>query len=182
MPGPAIGAGMSVAGNLIGGLNNAAAARRSNRILEQGSREQSRAGMESTAVLGDFLSQLRGSAPDMSERGAFTGAVRGGPQVGGLPTASRAFRSDAAGATRSVGGDAAQMADWLARIRAPGLQRQRESEMFMDAGNLLRPIQQRADDQAFMTQLRAGQQRPNPWVNMLGGGLAAAGNYMVANG
>ncbi len=182
MPGPALGAALSVGGDLIGAANGAAAARRSNRILEQGSREQNRAGMDSAAVLGDFLAQLRGSAPGTGERGTFTGAVRGGPAVSGPPTASRAFRGDAAGATARVGGDADRMAQLFARIRAPGLQRQNEAELFMDAGNLLRPIQQRADDQAFMTQLRAGQQRSNPWLNMLGSGLSNAGNYMVANG
>lgn len=156
-------------GNGIGALNNAAAARGQNRILADGQREQSRAGMESSAVLGDFLSRLRGSTPGTGERGAFTGAVRGGPQVGGLPTASRAFRNDAAGASARVGGDADRMAELFARIRAPGLQRQNEAEMFMDAGNLLRPIQQRADDQAFMTNLRAGMKQPNPWVGALSG-------------
>lgn len=182
MPSPLIGGAALLGGNIIGAANAAGAARRSNRILESGQREQSRAGMESAGVMGDFLTQLRGSTPSMSERGAFAGAVRGGPAISGPPTASRAFQTGAAGATQRVGGDAAQMAEWLARIRAPGLQRQGEAEMAMEAGNLLRPIQQRAQDQEFMTSLRAGQQRPNPWVGMLGSGLSTAGNYMVANG
>jgi len=182
MPGPVAGAALLGAGNLIGMGAGAAAARRSNRILADGSRQQNRAGMEGAAVMGDFLSQLRNSAPNpAAERGAFTGAIGPGA-VGGLPTASRQFGADARGATAGAQGYGRNLADLFARLRAPGLQRQQESELLMDAGSALKPIQMRADDDQFLTQLRAGSVKPNPWTQMLGSGLSQAGQYMIGGG
>lgn len=181
MPGAAIGAGLTVGGNLINAATGAAAARRQNRILAEGSRQQNRAGMEAAGTMGDFISQLRASAPNpAAERGAFTAAL-GAPTVNALPTASGRFRADAAGATAGAQGYGRNLADLFARIRAPGLQRQRESELLVDAGNALRPIQSRAEDDAFLTQLRAGSVQANPWAQMLGSGLSQAGRYMLAN-
>lgn len=179
---PILGTGLALGGNLLGGLNNASAQRRQNSILAQGSRQQNRAGMESAGVMGDFLTQLRGSRPDAgAERGAFTAAL-GNPTITGPPTASSRFRADAAGATAGTQGYGRQLADLFARIRAPGLQRQNESEAMVRMGDALRPIQVRAQDDEFLTQLRAGMKQPNPWLGMLGSGLSNMGQYLIANG
>lgn len=180
---PITGAALVGAGNLVSALPGASAARRQNRILADGVRQQDRAGMESAATMSDFLSQLRASrANPAPERAAFTGAMVGAPGVSALPTASKRFRNDAATATADARGYGNTLADLFARIRAPNLQRQREGEVAMDAGNALRPIQMRAQDDEFLTNLRAGQVQANPWTQMLGQGLSRAGSYAIANG
>ena len=179
---PLIGAGVSFAGNLLSGLNKASAARKQNRTLAAGTRAQNRAGMESAGVMGDFLTQLRNSAPNPAvERGAFNASL-GNPGVAAPATGSARFRADAAGATAGAQGYGRNLADLFARIRAPQLQRQDESELLLNMSNALRPIQARAQDDQFLTQLRAGMQQPNPWIGLLGQGLSSAGKYAVANG
>jgi hypothetical protein len=179
MPVPALLAGGAmVGGQLAGGLNQTSALRRQNRILAEGSRQQSRAGMEATGAVGDFLSQLRASAPNpAAERGAFNATLNGGPAVAGPGGAQ--FRADAAGRTSGAQGYGRNLADLFARIRAPGLQRQEESILMGRLGDTLRPIEQRAGDDAYLTNLRAGQQQPNPWIGLLGQGASNWGNYYL---
>ena len=163
-------------------FNNAAAARKKNSILTQGSRQQSRAGMESAGTMGTFLEQLRSSRPNpAAERGAFTAAL-GSPRVSGPITGSSRFRNDAAGATTGVHGYGGNLADLFARIRAPQLQRQREGETIMDMSNALRPIQARAQDEQFLTQLRAGMVQPNPWLQQASNMLQQGGQYATSQG
>lgn len=180
MADPVLGASLAVGGNLLGALNGAAAARKKNAILGEGMRQQDRAGMEASNITADFINQLRRSAPNPAvERGAFTTAL-GSPTISG-PGGAR-FRADAAnvgGTTQRYGG---QLADLFARIRAPQLQHQSEAEMLMGLSNALRPVQLRAQNDAFLTNLRAGMKQPNPWLGLLGQGLSQAGSYMVANG
>lgn len=179
---PIIGAAVAGGGQLLGALNNAAAARKKNSILTKGTREQSRAGMEATRTTGDFLSQLRGSAPNpAAERGAFTGAL-GAPSISAPMTGSAQFRNDAAGATAGARAYGGNLADLFSRIRAPQLQRQQEGQTIVGMGDALRPITNKAQDDDFLTNLRAGQVQANPWVGLLAGGLNQAGNYMMANG
>jgi len=174
-----VGAAVSGVGALLGGLGAASAARKKNRILAEGQREQMRAGGEAAGTLGTFIDQMRRSTPDAGvERGAFTGAIHG-PAISGPMTASRQFQTDARGATAATQGYGNQMADWLARLRAPGLQRQRESELLTNAGNALKPIQMRSANQDFMTQFRAGQVKEDPLYGLLGKGLQGVGNYMI---
>lgn len=177
-----VGAAVSLGGSVLGALNGAAAARKKNGILTNGTREQDRYGMDATRVTGDFLQQLRGSRPNAApERAAFSGAI-GNNGVGGLPTASARFRNDAAGATNATQGYGRNLADLFARIRAPALQRQNESQTMVEMGNALKPIQMQSQDSQFLTNLRAGMTQPNPWLNLLSQGMQQGGNYMVSNG
>lgn len=176
----AAGAALTGVGNLIGAGAGASAARRQNRVLAEGQRQQNRAGMESAGAVGDFITRMRQSAPNPAmEQGAFTAAL-GGPSIGGPGGAQ--FRADARDVTAGARSDGRDLASLFARIRAPQLQRQGESEMFMDLGNTLRPIGLRAEDEAFLTNLRAGMKQPNPWAGMLGAGLSNWGNAMIASG
>ncbi len=177
-----IGTGLSIGGGLISGLGAASAERRANAIRADGIRQQDRAGQESAAAMGDFLTQLRASSPKPNiEAAAFRGAAGPG-QVAGLPTASRRFTADAAGATGGARSDANTLADLFARIRAPGLQRQQEGNLMTRFSEALLPIQQQARQRAQMAQLRAGQQQANPWTQLLGSAVSNAGNYMVSHG
>lgn len=180
MPDPIIGGSLIAGGQLVSGLAGVNAARRQNGILAQGQRAQNRAGMESAGAVGDFISQLRRSQPNPAmEQGAFTAAL-GGPTIGGPGGAQ--FRADAAGATAGARGYGRDLSSLFARIRAPQLQRHGENEMLMDLGNRLRPIQMRAEDAAFLTNLRAGLKQPDPWAQLFGQGLSNVGSYMVSNG
>ncbi len=178
MPAPLLSGGAIAAGNLISAGAGASAARRQNRILAGGSRQQNRAGMEAAGVTGDFLSQLRSSAPNPAiERGAFTDAMRGAPGISGPGGAQ--FRTDAADVTGAAQGYGQQLADLFARIRAPGLQRQNEGRLMMRAGDALRPIQMRAEGDAFLTNLRAGMVQPDPLQQLFGQGVSNLGSYYM---
>lgn len=180
MADPTLGAATLIGGQALGAINQAGAARRQNRILADGIRQQGRAGMEAASVQGDLISQLRASRPNPgAEQGMFRATV-GGPAIGG-PGGAR-FRADAAQATGAARGTGNELAALFARMRAPQLQRQQESELRMNAGNLLRPIQMRSQDAQFLTNLNAGMQRPDPWMQLLGQGLTDAGSYMVSRG
>ncbi len=183
MPLPVAAGAAMVGGNLISGLAGNSAVRRKNNLLTQGIREQSRAGMDATSTMGDFISQLRNTASSAGvERGAFASTLRGAPAVGGPMTAGAQFRTDAAGATGGAQAYGAKLADLFARIRAPQMQRQRESEVLMRMGDALRPIQARASDEAFLTQLRTGMVQPNPWQQIAGQGIANVGSYYGGKG
>jgi len=179
---PGIGTAVAAGGTLIGALTGAAAARKKNAILTQGTREQDRAGMEAAGTMGDFINRLRGTSVNpATERGLFTASL-GNPGVSALPTASSRFRTDARGATAGAQGYGSNLADLFARIRAPQLQHQAESEVLMGLGNALKPIQSRAQDSQFLTQMRTGAVQPNPWLGLLGKGLQQGGSYMVSHG
>ncbi len=163
-------------------FNNAAAARKKNSLLVQGTRQQDRAGMESAGVQGDFLSQLRNSAPNpAAERGAFTQAL-GTPGIAGPVTGSARFRADAANTGAGVQGYGRNLADLFARIRAPQLQRRNEGALMMDMSNQLRPIQTRSQDDQFLTQLRASMVQPNPWLQQASNMLQQGGQYATSQG
>lgn len=182
MPDPTLGAGLLLGGRLLGALGGASAARKQNALLAQGQRSQNVAGMQSAGVLGDAITQLGRSRPNPAAEQASFSAALGPESVSGPPTASRAFRNSAAGATAGARGYGSDLAGLFARIRAPGLQRRDESYALTEAGNALRPIQMRAQDDAFMTELRAGMKQPNPWLGLLSNGLQNAGGYMIRQG
>lgn len=169
-------------GAVLGALSNAAAARKKNRILAEGSRLQNRAGMEAAGVMGDFVTRLRESAPNPAvERNAFTAALdqrRFNPVM----NASKQFQNDAAAGANAARGYGTNLASLFARIRAPQLQRQGESELLQDMGTALRPIQMRAQDDEFMTNLRAGMVQPNPWVGLGSSLLQQGGSYATKQG
>lgn len=178
----ALGAGVTLAGDLISSLAGAKAARKQNKALAEGLRQQDRSGMEASSEVGAFLDQLRRSSVDPSmERGAFVGALQS-PGVSVLPTASRAFRASAAGAGNAAQAYGARLADLFSRIRAPSLQRQQEAVLAMQLGDRLRPIQMRSQDDQFLTGLRAGMIQPDPWAQLLGGFASNAGQYMMGQG
>lgn len=91
------------------------------------------------------------------------------PQVGGA-----AFKTDAATAADGVQAGAANTAGLMARIDAPGMQRQGEG---FDYGNLatdLSLISRQAKGEDFLNMLRIKAIRRNPWIDA---GAAAANGY-----
>jgi hypothetical protein len=161
------------AGSAIEALNNAAAARNKNKILTRGTREQDRAGMDATRTTGDFLQQLRGTAVNpAAERGLFSSALAS-PGVTALPTGSARFRADASHTAGAANAYGQNLADLFARIRAPQLQHQQESQLLLGLSNELRPIQARARDAQFLTELRSNTTQPNPWLGAISGMMQA---------
>lgn len=176
------GAIASTVGGVVGAFNDAAAARRRNGILASGSRQQNRAGMESAGTLAEFIAKLRGTMVNPNtEAAAFTTAM-GAPGIAGPSTASARFRAGATSANAGAQGYGRQVAGNLARVRAPALQRENEARLMMDAGNALRPIQMRAQDDEFLTNLRAGMVKPNPWVGLGSSLLQQGGSYASSQG
>ncbi len=116
-----------------------------------------------------FVSQLRKSRAQ-AEGASTAGAT------------SDAFKRDTATAAQDVSQFGTKAANVLARINAPIQQRQREGVQTGRLGQQLSVISRNAGGDDFLTQLRAGQARPNPWVAAGGEVAQGVGQGMASNG
>lgn len=132
--------------------------------VERSTPEESR-----RAAASQFLNQLRQTQAQAIDGGA-PGAVSG------------RYAGDAAGAEGDVAEFGRQTADTLARISAPGMQRQQESQGFGRLGNDLGQITNAANGDAFLQQLRqraAGAR--NPWIDAAGQITTGLGSALATN-
>lgn len=99
------------------------------------------------------------------------------PQIGGS-----AFQADASKAAGQVQDNAATTAGLMARIDAPGMQRQGEA---FDYGNLatdLDLIKRQAAGEDFLNQLRIRAIRRNPWIDLAAAGASGYANAYASKG
>lgn len=114
----------------------------------------------------DFLSQLR-----RNQGQAVPGASPGG---------SSRYAEDSAGAETDVADFGAKAASTMARISAPGMQREQEGVNFNRLSTSLGTIGRNASGDQFLTQLRSRSIRENPWVNAGVGVATGAANGMAS--
>ena len=93
-----------------------------------------------------------------------------------------AFTADAAQAMSSVDGYAGETADLMSRADAPGMQRQGEAFGFGKLATDIGLIQRESRGQAYIDELRRRSIRRNPWLDMVAGGLSAAGTSGLGAG
>jgi hypothetical protein len=124
---------------------------------------------ERQAAQNDFMTALKKAKLTQGGAGLATpaGAV------------SSRFATDVGSARTAAGTEAADLAGTTASIDAPMFQRLKEGQDVASAASDLGLIANRSQGEDFLTQLRASQQRPNPWIQGAGQGLTAFGGTLA---
>lgn len=151
-------------------------------IINQGRKQQ----VADTAVNEEVRELQASTAADeraqrLSEYMDVVAKKRGNAEAGLTPgLGSERFQSDAADATKATQGYAGKMADLMARIDAPGLQRQGEGFGYGKLATDLGLIGREASGQAFLDQLRLSRIKRDPWLDAAAAGLSGAGGAMAS--
>lgn len=153
-------------------------------------RNQSAKQREADAKVNEEVGKLQGSssgdekAKRMADYSAMlrrNKAVQGGglsaPIVG-----SQAFRNDAAAANDDVQREGMATADLMARIDAPGMQRQGEGFGFGKLATDISMIGRESRGQAFLDDLKLRAIRRNPWVDVAAGVASSMAGAMGGGG
>jgi hypothetical protein len=130
--------------------------------LEQSTPEAARA-----QATGAFMDQLRKS--------------RSQAVPGGVAGASSRYDEDLGAAGEEVQDFGSKVASTLARINAPGLQRQAEGQGFARLSSDLGGLQRSSTGDAFLNQLRLRGIKPDPWLSGAGELVTGVGGGMAAN-
>lgn len=155
----------------------------------QGIRVQAGHQREADARVAQEVANLEQSSPEAAQKSATDAfmdqlrrtraSAQGEQQIGAL---SDEYNTGAAKAGKAIDQYGANRAGTLARINAPAVQRQNETFSRLRAGTDLGLIDNAAQGDQFLAQLRQQSIRPNPWAAAGGELLAGAGSGMAANG
>ena len=144
-------------------------------------RNQSAKQRQADAKVNEEVGKLQNSssADEKSKRMAdYSAMLRRNKAVqgGGLTPAigSQTFRNDAAAANQQVQSDGLATADLMARMDAPGMQRQGEAFGFGQLATDIGLIKRESSGQSFIDDLRLRAIRRNPWLDLVAGGLSGA--------
>lgn len=183
------GAVVAGAGQAVMSLNEYLASERRDEILKQILERRQRQQDEMDAMVMGEVGTMRGETPEAERAQAmseFTSQLRDARAATPQSYGARGSISDREGAelqqlTGELGEHAGREADITSRIDAPlrmrheqGLRQGRLGTGMKEHGRLM----QSAD---FLDQLRLARRRPNPWLNMLGEGMKAAGGAMAGS-
>ena len=157
--------------------------RRKDREIARGIREKGKIGRESAARTNEEIQNLAKSDPEAEAAeslASFVEALRAGKEetIPGVPGANERFAADVASARAGVAGEAGSRAGLLSRIDAPQEQRRGEAVRRGRLASDTRMFADRASSADFLAQLRASEQRNNPFVDILadiGVGVATGG-------
>jgi len=164
-------------------INTRQTFRRKDREIARGIREKGKIGRESAARTEGEIQNLAKSDPE-AERAeslaSFVDALREGKEetIPGVEGANQRFAEDVAAARSGVAGDASTRAGLLSRIDAPVEQRRGEAVKRGRLASDTRMFADRGASAEFLAQLRASEQRNNPFVDAIAsiaGGVASAG-------
>jgi hypothetical protein len=129
---------------------------------------KSNANADREAANADFMTQLQRS------RGVAQASTAN------IPGASARYAGDVASADLASQATGAKVADLMARINAPSLQRQREALTGQRTGVNLEVLQRRSAGDDFLRQLRQRSIHANPWVSAGASLLSGAGAGMAS--
>jgi hypothetical protein len=152
-------------------------------ILERRQRQQD----EMDAMLMSEVGMRRGETPEAEREqalGEFTGQLRAARAASPGSLGARGAVSDREAAamgelTGDLGEFAGREADITSRIDAPLRMRHEQGLRQGRLGTGLREKGRLMESADFLDQLRLARARPNPWLNMLGEGMKAAGGAMA---
>lgn len=158
-------------------------AKKQDRALAEGIRQQSATQRRADQRLGETLGELEQSRPSdaiAQTRQSYEDALRGtasnavaGQAISGLSKAyDEATNAGQARASESV----ANVADALSRIDAAGLQRQNEAFRTGDLGMDLSVLGREAQGIDFLSRMKAQGIRRDPWLDAFAGALQGYGS------
>lgn len=154
-------------------------------IMKQGAHQR-----EADARVDSELQSLQGSTAEGERKAAndqyMTQLQRTRAQAEGatpgVAGASDRYGADVVNANAAAEASGAKVADLMARIAAPGMQRQREGQQFGRLGSDIGQIGRASAGDDFLTQLRVRGIRQNPWVNAGASALGGAASGMASSG
>ena len=180
---------VALAGAALGAYNQNETAKKQDRQMAMQIRNQSAKQQSADAKIAAALTQQAGSNPQdeiAQQTNSYLETLRGGQQRGGFNTGpggySDAYRSDVDAAGLALDQYGVDRAGLLARIDAPGLQRQNEGIQFDMLANDIRGIGREAKGQDYLDSLRLGAIRNNPWIDALATGMKAYGSAKAGGG
>ena len=180
---------VALAGAALGAYNQNETAKKQDRQMAAQIRNQSAKQQSADAKIAAALTQQAGSNPQdeiAQQTNSYLETLRGGQQRGGFNTGpggySDAYRSDVDAAGLALDQYGVDRAGLLARIDAPGLQRQNEGIQFDMLANDIRGIGREAKGQDYLDSLRLGAIRNNPWIDALATGMKAYGSAKAGGG
>ena len=180
---------VALAGAALGAYNQNETAKKQDRQMAMQIRNQSAKQQSADAKIAAALTQQAGSNPQdeiAQQTNSYLETLRGGQQRGGFNTGpggySDAYRSDVDAAGLALDQYGVDRAGLLARIDAPGLQRQNEGIQFDMLANDIRGIGREAKGQDYLDSLRLGAIRNNPWIDALATGMKAYGGAAAGGG
>ena len=153
-------------------INTRQTLRRKDREIAAGIREKGKIGRESAARTNEEIQSLAKSDPKAEAAeslASFVEALRTGKEetLPGVPGANERFAEDVAAARAGVAGEAGSRAGLLSRIDAPQEQRRGEAVRRGRLASDIGVFADRANSADFLAQLRASEQRNNPFVDIL---------------
>lgn len=166
----ALGAGASA-------YNTREVAKDQDQAAAAGIRLQAQRQQEADQRVSQEVSAMEQSSPEAARKQAtddFLGQLRrtrGQAVAGGPAGASQRYAQDLESASGDVTDFGTKVADTMARISAPSLQRQSEGQSFARTASDLGTIGRNAQGDAFLNQLRLNSIRRDPWIDA-GAGLA----------
>ncbi len=163
--------------------------RKQDQETAQGLLKQSRMQQDADRRVNDEVSQLQASTADdarVQRLDQYRQQLQRGRSqaVGGLetPVGGATFQNDASAARTGVDNAAATTAGLMARIDAPQLQRQDEAFGYGRLATDIDTASRNSRQQQFLDQLRLRAIRRRPEMDLLAGGLTAAGGAMGSSG
>lgn len=152
-------------------------------ILERRQRQQD----ELDAMMMDEIGTLREETPEAEREqamGEFVGRLRDARASTATTTGARGAVSDReAAALAETSGELAERAgreaDITARIDAPMRMRQNQGLRLSKLGTGMQEHTNKMASADFLDELRLARRRKNPWLDMLGEGMKAAGGAMA---
>jgi hypothetical protein len=164
-------------------------AKDADQVAAQGIRQQASRQREADEQVSAEVGALEKSSPEAARQQAteaFMGQLRRtrGQAVSGGPTgaSSGRYNADLDEAGSDVQNFGSKVASTMARINAPGLQRQAEGQGFARLASNLSTVGRNSGGDAFLNQLRLRGVGKNPWLEGGGQILTGVGNGMAASG
>lgn len=158
-------------------------------VAAQGIRQQASRQREADEQVSAEVGALEKSTPEAAREQAteaFMGQLRRtrGQAVTGGPAgaSSSRYSADLDEAGSDVQNFGSKVANTMARINAPGLQRQAEGQGFARLASNLSTVGRNSGGDAFLNQLRLRGVGKNPWLEGGGQILTGVGNGMAASG
>ncbi|MGH8037205.1 MAG: hypothetical protein ACREPD_05640 [Stenotrophomonas sp.] len=180
---------LAVAGTAMQQAETERVTRKQDQATAQSLLGQSKRQQEADSKVNDQIAQTEASTA-ANERNTALEQYMGQLQrtrkqaIGGLeaPIGGMAFQGDAASARAGADTAAARTADLMARIDAPGRQRQDEAFGYGRLATDIDGLSREAAGQNFIDQLRIRAIRRRPEMDILSSGMIAAGGAMGGGG